>query len=371
MKNPSSVKIAIHSSSDFYGDRVINFFKKRNIYYNKDKDVSFSTRWIDYCQQAGIQYKVVNCFESNIVSQLEDCDLLMWHFFQHNYKDTLIAKQLLFSLEQAGKKVFPDFNTCWHYDDKLGQKYLLEGISAPLVPTYIFYEKEDALTWAKNTTYPKVFKLRGGAGSANVRLVKGKKEAFKLIKTAFSRGFPQLDRWENFKEKTRKIKIGKENIFIGLTKGIYRLFASSSYSKLKGNEKGYVYFQDFITDNDSDTRINIIGDKAFAIKRMVRVGDFRASGSGIIKYAKDEIDTRCINIAFAISEKLKFQCMTYDFVFEKNDEPLLVEISYAFDPHGYSACPGYWDKYLKFHDGTFNPYGWMVENLMAKCRCQI
>lgn len=328
---------------------------------------SFSDNWIEYCKQNNINYTLVDCYKSNIISALADCDALMWHHHHAHYKDVLFAKQLLFSLEQAGRKVFPDFNTCWHFDDKLGQKYLLESIGAPLVPTSVFYDKEEALAWAKNTTYPKVFKLRGGAGAANVRLAKNKKEAVRLIRKAFGRGFPQFDRWGNFEEKIRKIRIGKEKVFIGLAKGIYRLFASSSYAKMKGNEKGYVYFQDFIPNNNSDTRIIIIGDKAFAIKRMVRANDFRASGSGIIKYEKDEIDTRCINIAFEIAEKLKFQCMAYDFVFDANNKPLLVEISYGFDPRGYTACPGYWDKSLNFHEGVFNPYGWMVEQVLNKC----
>lgn len=327
---------------------------------------SFSGRWIEYCQRNNIPYKLVNCYQSDIVSQLANCDALMWHHHHADYKDVLFAKQLLFSLEQTGKKVFPDFNTCWHFDDKVGQKYLLESIGAPLVPTSVFYDKEEALTWAEKTEYPKVFKLRGGAGSANVRLANNKKEAVRLIRKAFSQGFPQLDRWEYFKEKIRKIRIGKENVFIGLAKGIYRLFASSTYAKMKGNEKGYVYFQDFIPNNNSDARIIIIGDKAFAIKRMVRANDFRASGSGIIKYEKDEIDTRCINIAFEISEKLKFQCMAYDFVFDANNKPLLVEISYGFLPQVYTACPGYWDKNLNFYEGAFNPYGWMVAGLLLK-----
>ena len=327
---------------------------------------SFSDYWIKYCNQKNISYKIVNCYQSNIISQLNDCDALMWHHHHAIYRDVLFAKQLLFSLEQAGKKVFPEFNTCWHFDDKLGQKYLLESIGAPLVATYVFYDKEEALTWAEKTEYPKVFKLRGGAGSENVRLVKDKKEAVRLIKKAFGRGFPQLDRWEYFKEKIRKIRIGKENVFIGLAKGIYRLFASSTYAKMKGNEKGYIYFQEFIPNNNSDTRIIIIGDKAFAIKRMVRANDFRASGSGIIKYEKDEIDTRCISIAFEISEKLKFQCMAYDFVFDRENKPQLVEISYGFSPEGDTDCPGYWDKSLNFHEGAFNPYGWMVEQVLHK-----
>ena len=73
--------------------------------------------------------------------------------------------------------VFPNFNTAWHFDDKVGQKYLLEAIDAPLVPSYVFYSKEMALKWLEQTQFPKVFKLRGGAGSANVKLVQDEKRS--------------------------------------------------------------------------------------------------------------------------------------------------------------------------------------------------
>ena len=154
---------------------------------------SFSDFWIEYCQQQKRPYKLVNYYNNDIIFQLSDCDALMWHHHHADYKDVLFAKQLLFSLEQTGKKVFPDFNTSWHFDDKLGQKYLLESIGAPLVPTSVFYDKEEALAWAKNTTYPKVFKLRGGAGAANVRLAKNKKEAVRLIRTDIIKEIGLLD----------------------------------------------------------------------------------------------------------------------------------------------------------------------------------
>ncbi len=147
----------------------------------------FHPRWAEYCVQNNISHKIVDCYENDIVEQLKDCDALMWHFHQNNPKDILFAKQLLVSIQQTGKKVFPDFNTMWHFDDKLGQKYLLEAVGAPLVPTYIYYTKADALNWIEQTSFPKVFKLRGGGGSANVQLVKTKNEAIKIINKAFGK----------------------------------------------------------------------------------------------------------------------------------------------------------------------------------------
>src|SRR5690606_21537992 len=121
----------------------------------------------NYCKENNISYKIVDVYKSDIISQLEDCTGLMWHFHQGNPKDILFAKQLIFSLQQAGKKVFPDFNTAWHFDDKVGQKYLFESLKIPHVPSFVFYDKREALEWASSTNYPLVFKLRGGAGSAN------------------------------------------------------------------------------------------------------------------------------------------------------------------------------------------------------------
>ena len=326
---------------------------------------SFSNYWIKYCEAKNIEFKLVNCYDNSIIQQLSDCDVLMWHHHHGNYKDILFAKQLLYSLEQSGKTVFPNFRTTWHFDDKVGQKYLLEAIGAPLVNSYVFYSKAEALDFIRSTSFPKVFKLRGGAGSANVKLVKSASQARGLVHKAFGRGFPVFDRMGYFKERFNKFLNGKDTL-LGALKGLGRLIIPLKDINMIHREKGYVYFQDFIPDNTSDTRIIVIGDKAFAIKRMVRKNDFRASGSGSIVYSKEEIDIRCLKIAFETSAKLQSQCMTYDFVFDQDNTPLIVEISYGFSPSGYVDCPGYWDADLKWYEGAFNPYGWMVELVLEK-----
>ena len=324
---------------------------------------SFSERWIDYCEAKGIAYKLVNCYSSDIIKQLEDCDALMWHFNHKSPKASKFAKQLLFSVQAAGKIAFPDLNTVWHFDDKVGQKYLLEGIKAPMAPAYVFYSKQEALEWAGLTNYPKVFKLRKGAGSDNVRLVKSKNEAVRLINKAFGRGFSQYEAGSNLKERYRKYRLGKTTLW-DVLKGIIRLAYTTEYAKVTGKEIGYIYFQDFIPGNDHDMRIIIIDNKAFAIKRMVRKNDFRASGSGFILYEKEYFDDETVRLAFEVSKMLRAQCMAYDFVY-LGGKPLIVEISYGFVKEGYDPCIGYWDKDLTWHEGKFNPYGWMIEDLIS------
>ncbi|ENV43184.1 ATP-grasp domain-containing protein [Acinetobacter schindleri] len=324
---------------------------------------SFSDRWIKYCEKEKIEYKLVDAFDSNIIAQLKGYDVFMWHHHHAKYKDVLTAKRILFALEHAGIKVFPDFKTGWHFDDKVAQKYLLEAIGVPLVPSYVFYDREKALNWANSTVYPKVFKLKGGAGASNVKLVKSQSQAVELINQAFGQGFSQFDRIGYFKERLSKYR-QKKDTFLGVLKGFARIFIASKYSQQQAKEKGYIYFQEFMPNNNSDIRVIIVGDKAFAIKRMVRENDFRASGSGNIIYEKHEIDEKIIKLAFKINEKIRSSSIAFDFIFDKDNQPLIVEISYGFSVEAYNKCPGYWDKQLNWYEGYFNPQEWMVENFL-------
>ena len=328
------------------------------------REGSFSERWLQYCIKNNISYKIVNAFDNDIIHQVKDCDIFMWHHHHGKFKDVLTAKRILFALEQAGIIVFPNFNTGWHFDDKVAQKYLLEAIGAPLVPSYVFYEQAEALAWAKQTSFPKVFKLKGGAGAKNVKLVRSYKEAKKIIHQAFNKGFAQFDKLGNLKERFNKFKAGQDSL-IGVLKGAGRLVVTPEFSRLQNNENGYVYFQDFIPNNKSDTRVIIINRKAFAIKRMVRTGDFRASGSGNIIYDIDSINIKTIELAFSINEKLRSQCVAFDFVLDNDSNPLVVEISYGFSIEAYDKCPGYWDENLNWYARKFNPQYWMIESLLS------
>ena len=193
-----------------------------------------------------------------------------------------------------------------------------------------------------------------------MQLAKTKQEAKGLANKAFGKGFPAYDAWGSVKERFRKWRLGKTNFF-DVLKGIVRLVNPPRYAKVMGNEMNYLYFQEFIPNNDSDIRIVVVDGKAFGIKRMNRENDFRASGSGYILYEKESIDECFVKAAFEINRKLKAQCIAYDFVLDAAKKPLLIEISYGFANAGYDACVGYWDEKLNWYPGTFNPYGWMVD----------
>jgi len=325
---------------------------------------NFSDRWIEYCEEKRIPYGIVNCYDSDIITTLRDFDVLIWHWHHGDTKAILFARQLILSLENMGIKVFPNIKTCWHFDDKVGQKYMLESIDAPLVPSYVFYDKKEAIDWVGVSDFPKVFKLRCGAGSSNVRLVNRRSEAKKICEIAFGKGFKaNADYFTDFSTKIKKTNKAKD--YLGkikrLPSSLLNIYLST---KMRAREKGYVYFQDFIANNQYDTRVTIIGNRAFAFRRMVRKNDFKASGSGQLDYETSRINMKCIAIAFEVAGKLQSQSMAFDFIEGKDSTPLIVEVSYCYVAGAVKNCSGHWDRSLTWHEGEMWPQDAILSDLM-------
>lgn len=326
-------------------------------------DYYFSSRWIEYCQKMDIPYKIVDVYKSDIMQQIEGCDIFMWHWDHESPVDYIFARQLIVSLQDKGLKVFPDINTCWHFDDKLGQSYLFDAIGIKTPKNRIFLDRQEALDWAATTIYPQVFKLRGGAGSSNVKLIRSESQAIKIINQAFNKGFSPVGKSSRIADTYSRWRQGKAT-FRNLAGALSLIVRRTKFERYFPRQIGYVYFQEFIPSNDHDIRVVVIGNRAFALRRNVRDGDFRASGSGKIVYDKTAIPVECVKEAFHAADLIKGQCIAFDFVFDKDRQPLIVEISFGFAQNAYDACPGYWDRSLEFHQELTHPQWWMVDMLL-------
>lgn len=338
------------------------------------RENSFSERWLELCRERNFECEQVDCLSNDVISRLSGADILLWHWHQNQPPDKLVARHVIRSAETMGLLVFPNSATCWSFDDKLAQKYLLESIGAPLSETHAFFRISDAMEWLEKSQFPQVFKLRCGAGSTNVRLVEGADEGKKLIRQAFLRGFPfRPSHFVEARDHMKKRKAmgpnihGKRFDVLGkILRYIKRSAKARALNRQMGNEIGYVIFQQFIPDNTFDTRITVIGDRAFAFTRNVRRGDWRASGSGDINYDMDIIDPSCIEIAFITAAKLKCQSIAFDFVKGKSGEQKILEISYAYNAKAVYDCPGYWSRGLTWTAGHVFPQDAIFDDMLAK-----
>jgi glutathione synthase/RimK-type ligase-like ATP-grasp enzyme len=301
----------------------------------------------------GIEHIRLEASEPDFWESVSELDLFIFRWRQVDDHHQL-AKTIIPIIEKEMRiRCFPDMATCWHYDDKIRQFFLLRQRGFPIIESWIFWDKKMALKWLENATLPVVFKLKSGAGSNNVILVKNKNRARKLINRNFGRGIksgriPDSEdlRFKNFNPYKTIHRWGGNFL---------RILRDEDISPDWQKHKNYVLFQKFLPHNNFDTRITVIGRRAFAFRRFTRKDDFRASGSGMIDYDASNIDPRCMKIGFNISEEMHFQSMAYDFIYNEETEPEIAEISYNYVDTAIYNCKGYFDLNLKWHEGRFWP----------------
>ncbi|MBZ0266296.1 hypothetical protein K8I28_16685 [bacterium] len=332
-------------------------------------DPHYHARWMERCTELGLEAEYVNAFDDNIIQTLKSFNVFLWRWSFREPMEVMEARSILAAAESMGLKVFPNLSTCYHYDDKIAQKYLLEASGAPFIPTRVFYKSSDARKWLEKADFPMIFKLKAGASSTNVKMVHTAKEALTLVDRAFGQGFSSREKLSYESSKKFKKLAGEAGFFSKLKKIKRGLKKHIRLRQHSTREKGYIYFQDFMPDNNYDTRIVVIGERAWAFRRHNRENDFRASGSGNIDYTVKKVDLNMVKIAFEVSQKCSFQCMAYDFLYDKSRNPLINEISYTFVGgeviHG---CPGYWDSDLNFHEGNIYAEDAILESLLSSLK---
>lgn len=327
----------------------------------------WDNEWIRYCKESSLDFEVVNCFENNILEKLQKFDILLWHFSNYSLQEMLYARTILNSATNLGLKVFPDFETAWHFDDKVAETYLLKTINAPMPDSYIFYTYESSIGFLESETiYPIIAKLRSGSGSNNVTKLNNSSEGKKYAKKMFAKGIkasPSI----MFKAKSN-LKSSKDwNAIKNRMKRIPDFIENVKKSRMFPREQGYVYLQNYIPNNGFDLKVVVVGDKLSFLSRKIRKDDFRASGGGFIEYDKELITQEVRRIAFEISNRLNFQCMGYDFVIDKNTmAPKIIEISYGFSHKAQMDLGGYWDKDDNWHNEPLNAPVEIIKNLLSK-----
>jgi len=330
-----------------------------------DKIDAASPRWMAALQEAGHQVRWIDVRRPDILEQLKGCHGFMWRW-NHSRGMSRIARRLLPVIERELKlPIYPDQKTCWHYDDKIAQYYLLKSLNLPVPETWVWFDRISALSWAETTRYPTVLKLATGAGSSNVVLARSPHEARQWIERLFSRRLTSLDvgqfalvPWEKrLRAAVRYIVKGRRDVF-----------SDDGYEP----QSGYVLFQEFLKNNAFDTRVTVIGKRAFAFRRYNRPNDFRASGSGDFSVTPDAIDERMIRLAFQVATRIMSQSCAIDGLY-RGEEPLIGEISYTYVSWAVHECPGHWELVgdpltgsLRWHPGNMWPEEAQIEDFLAR-----
>jgi len=198
-------------------------------------------------------------------------------------------------------RMIPTSMECAVYDDKYQQMFILNEW---LPKTWFFTDAEQALSFAGNRQeWPIVSKANVGAGSHNVRLLRSANAAMEEVRQAFFNGGVP--------------------IFHGL------------------KQKGYLYWQEFLPENDCDYRVIRIGRESLVLKRYVRSAKRPfASGSGKIEPVRDLRDGRvkaAHEVAWEFFNKTNSLFSGVDVVF-KGEKPYILETTVGWTLAGYKDC---------------------------------
>lgn len=313
----------------------------------------FLQKYEDILDYNGIDHVRLDANDWDFWDKLKKLDLFIFRWSHTDWPKQL-AHTIFPIIENEMKiKCFPNQATCWHYDDKIREYYLLKLGGFPIVESYIFWDKKKALRWSETTNYPVVFKLKGGAGSQNVLLVKKKSIAKKFIIKMFGSGINPNKFYFSGSTRRKDFNLFKSIHHLGLN--ILKKYRGEDIYPFWQKHKNYVLFQKFLPNNNYDTRVTVIGNRAFGYRRFIRKNDFRASGSHNFDTNKKLIDERCVEVALKVSKTMGFQSMAYDFLFNEKNETEFTEISYTFIDWMIQSCPGYWDSNLNWHEGHYWP----------------
>lgn len=342
---------------------------KRDLKNGVTKQNSFNSRLIDLLKKNNIPYNVVKEWGGDEFWEKINNSKVFFARYRGTEEDLALMQAYLPEIERKGIKTLPNFNTVYHCGDKLRLAAFFEANNIPSPKTYAAFSIEEVEQWVKHYqgSYPVVVKTRKGAGSRNVALAENPRQLIKLASKLFTRGVRDGELDVIIKGHLRK----NFDLISKYTKKKLLEYGTYLIRKLKRSpviENTCLIIQEFLPNNSHDTRIIIIGNRAFGCVRNNRKDDFRASGSGLVEFDKKKIDENLVKLAFKISNTNKFQTMGYDFIYDRQGNPMLLEMNYTYPDYFVKDAPGYWLENGSFneHDNILPQYYQLLDILNSK-----
>ena len=323
-------------------------------FQTKHGSQSFSEVWMRQLSGVdGVSVREVDIYQARGLESVHGADAFLWRGTGDPH--TATARRIIPAIEQGLRiPTFPSARTAWLTRDKVAQSLLLTAAALPTPKTWIFFTLDKALEFLDDADFPLVIKLANGRGSSDVALLHDKDEAIRLAHCLFGAGLG--GQWEGMGSEAR-LAMRRLRRSIELARG--------SDDALR-REGGYAYFQEFVPGNAHDTRVTLIGERAFAFRRLNRAGDFRASGSGLIDWAPDKIPAAAIALAFKVAHELDLPFIALDLL-ERNGAPEICEINFAYASWAVRACPGSWSldgATPIWHPGELSPEALTLHEFM-------
>ena len=240
----------------------------------------------------------------------------------YHYKDFL--EDCILSLQLSGANLMPGYSFLRANNNKVFMELIREhqlGKKLSGIKSFTFGTLEELLVEIEKGAidFPTVIKEAAGAMSRGVFLAKSKDELIRYAKKVSKTASTGV----RLKEKVREKK--------------HRGYRRESFYQKK------FIVQPFVPGLSNDWKILIFGDHYYFLKRGIKSGDFRASGSG--KNYKAGIDAEFpmshIDIVEQIYNKLDVPMLSLDYAFDGERGYLLEFQAVYFGTATHSFCDHY------------------------------
>ena len=239
------------------------------------------TKFERFLKNNKIAYEYFNIHSSSWMEDAKKFDVFIWRPLFSPYELEEAREKIYFLERLLNKSVYPSFAEIMFYENKILQNYILKNEGFPVIETFISYDYDEVLDWLEKAKYPFVSKIKEGAASQGVSLIRNKKTARGHVEKIFRGGKPTY--WPFLKQKN------------------------------------YVFFQKYVENEGFDLRVIVVDENhIFGYYREIPKGEFRASGMGLV--VKKELPKEAVRVALDLTKKLTFTNLSVDFLQSKADE---------------------------------------------------
>ncbi|MFW6106960.1 MAG: ATP-grasp domain-containing protein, partial [bacterium] len=241
--------------------------------------------YIAACRDLKVAYRVIDISGPDWIDVIQNsgCDaFLVWPSVQLSIWKQMYDERLKVMVEEMGKTIYPTYRELWLWESKRRMHYWLEANNIPHPKTSVFYDREEALCFARRANLPVVYKSNMGSAASGVTVFRQRSALLRFVNRCFRRGV-----------------------------------LSGARDRLD-REWGNVLLQEYLP-NVNEWRVLRLGESYFAHLKL-RMGDFH-SGSGEVAWSRPP--KRLLDFVRRITEKGGFTSMNVD-AFETADRHFLV-----------------------------------------------
>jgi glutathione synthase/RimK-type ligase-like ATP-grasp enzyme len=234
------------------------------------------------------------------------------------------AEDVLLMLLKHGNILIPSFDINRCHENKGYQELYKRQVGIESPRTMYLGSIRELINYKLD--FPLVFKLPFGAASRHVKLIGSKKKLTRHIKSCDTLWRNYLKRY--FKERIKKYILP------------WRYVREYDEYFLKQDVRHIL--QRFIPNLTYDYKLLVFFDKYYVLKRFVRNGDFRASGSRIIRFEKPP--DALLDYAEDVHRKLNLPIAGLDICFDGKKHHLLEFQGIHFGPITMVRSEGYYHR---------------------------